>query len=532
MRATAAQGRTDKPVQHLSISLPPDEHLTREQWEQVIDTTLRDLGLEGHQALIVAHRDTAHEHIHLLVNRVHPETHRAWNRWQDRPRLMASLRGQELALGLRPTPHLDDPNRLPPPVVRQFERTGEPPLLDYARAVARPVFQEARSWSELHERLAEQGLYLERKGQGLVVTDDQRHVKASSIDRSASLRALEGRLGPYEQRRPLLQEVDSDLRGNRRSELAVQVAPVHAARQEVTAALADRHNACRRLEDTRDGIRSAIASAYREAPKVESRYLGHLDQEKTLPQVLPAHLGELKGSVLHVGRTYVPLGTEGRRAFDIAANQLPRLGIAYLRAQEGLARADVHLADARQKDAQLTQLLQPHLAELDQIETRVENLYNRLFALRPRDQIVLTRMHGPQVLEQAAKRRPEPAARTADLRQSWMQSLSHDLNRTLDRRLSRTAMPPLAPHQSPADWMAKAVRLGLHPLHAIQVLTRGGLPLADAAQAVSLTRATLRNPVQTGVLLAAQAMGLPTLPVRLAVMAWTLARTVDRVLSR
>jgi Relaxase/Mobilisation nuclease domain len=87
MRATAAQGRTDKPVQHLSISLPPDEHLTRDQWEQVIDTTLRDLGLEGNQALIVAHRDTAHERIHLLVNRVHPETLRAWDRWQDRPRL-------------------------------------------------------------------------------------------------------------------------------------------------------------------------------------------------------------------------------------------------------------------------------------------------------------------------------------------------------------------------------------------------------------------------------------------------------------
>jgi hypothetical protein len=80
MRATAAQGHTEKPLQHLSISLAPGEHLTREQWEQVIDTTMRDLGLEGHQALIVAHQDTNHEHIHLMVNRVHPETLRAWDR--------------------------------------------------------------------------------------------------------------------------------------------------------------------------------------------------------------------------------------------------------------------------------------------------------------------------------------------------------------------------------------------------------------------------------------------------------------------
>ena len=80
MRITAAQGRTEQPVQHLSISLAPGEHLSREQWEQVIDRTLKDLGLEGHQVLIVAHRDTDHEHIHLMVNRVHPETLRTWNR--------------------------------------------------------------------------------------------------------------------------------------------------------------------------------------------------------------------------------------------------------------------------------------------------------------------------------------------------------------------------------------------------------------------------------------------------------------------
>ena len=69
-------------------------------------------------------------------------------------------------------------------------------------------------------------------------------------------------------------------------------------------------------------------------PRSRARYLGHLDQEKALPQVLPAQLGELKGAVLHAGRTYIPLGAEGRRAFDVAANQLPRLGTAYLRAQD------------------------------------------------------------------------------------------------------------------------------------------------------------------------------------------------------
>ena len=127
MRMTAAQGRTKKPVHHLSISLAPGEHLSREQWENLVDTTLRDLQLEGHQVLIVAHQDKQHEHIHLMVNRVHPETGRAWNRWKDRPRLMASLRVQERALGLRETPHVKNPDRIPEGLVWLYERTGELP---------------------------------------------------------------------------------------------------------------------------------------------------------------------------------------------------------------------------------------------------------------------------------------------------------------------------------------------------------------------------------------------------------------------
>ena len=283
-----------------------------------------------------------------------------------------------------------------------------------------------------------------------------------------------------------------------------------------------------------NGIRSAIASAYREAPQVESRYLGHLDRDKALPQVLPAQLGELKGSVLHVGRNYVPLGTEGRRAFDVAADQLPRLGTAYLRAQDDLTRADAHLADARQKEAQLTQRLHPQLEELDQIEKRAGSSYRAAVVLaasgsdRPGPRAWLRRAGTGR---HSAAPNP-PCARPRLCGRSWLQNPSRDLNRVLDRRLSRTAVPPRARHQSPADWMKQAVRLGLHPLHAVQALTRGGLPVADAVQALSLTRASLRNPAKTGLLLAAKAMGLPALPVRLAVMAWSLARTAERVLSR
>jgi len=42
--------------------------------------------------------------MHLLVNRVHPETGLVWNRWQDRAVIQQVLREQEQTLGLRIVP--------------------------------------------------------------------------------------------------------------------------------------------------------------------------------------------------------------------------------------------------------------------------------------------------------------------------------------------------------------------------------------------------------------------------------------------
>jgi DNA relaxase TraI-like protein len=64
----------------------------------------------------------------------------------------------------------------------------------------------ARSWAELEERLAEHGLHLERKGQGLVITDGEHQVKASRVARELSLRQLEARFGvAYPGREPSAQ---------------------------------------------------------------------------------------------------------------------------------------------------------------------------------------------------------------------------------------------------------------------------------------------------------------------------------------
>lgn len=105
MRATAAQNvRVKDPVYHLTLSFDPGDAVDRAAMEHVVDRVIAALDLHGHQVLIVSHRDRGHPHMHLLINRVHPETGRVWNRWQDRAIIQQVLREEERALGLRAVP--------------------------------------------------------------------------------------------------------------------------------------------------------------------------------------------------------------------------------------------------------------------------------------------------------------------------------------------------------------------------------------------------------------------------------------------
>ena len=210
MDATASQNRrVEKPAYHVSISLDRGESLDRAGFERVADRTLRDLGLHQHQALIVAHNDTEHLHIHLMVNRVHPEHGRAWHNSHDFARIERSLRQQERELGLREVPgrhfalvdqeRMVGPSRaMPEGALQVARRTGRPSFVELARQIARPELHRSGSWDSLHRRLGELGLGLVKRGRGLVLTNGQQTTKLSLVDRRSSLSKLEKRLGPWQ----------------------------------------------------------------------------------------------------------------------------------------------------------------------------------------------------------------------------------------------------------------------------------------------------------------------------------------------
>lgn len=212
MRATAAQSvRVQKPVYHLSIALPPEETLSQDVMERVVDQSLADLGLSGHQALMVAHNDTDHQHVHVMVNRVHPESGKAWCNSLDWSRIEKSLRTQEKELGLRYVPGIHSDPEMAHELSRRptrgdlarARRLNQKAMhlmsadeLAELRANMKPLFEKCRSWDDLAAcSVSLVGVEVQAKGQGLILTNGERYAKLSQMGKGVRLKELEEKFG-------------------------------------------------------------------------------------------------------------------------------------------------------------------------------------------------------------------------------------------------------------------------------------------------------------------------------------------------
>lgn len=78
-----ASGLITKPVRHVSVNWAPGETPSREHMVESVESLLKKLGWSEHQALLVAHTDKPHLHVHVMVNACHPETGRTLNSGND-----------------------------------------------------------------------------------------------------------------------------------------------------------------------------------------------------------------------------------------------------------------------------------------------------------------------------------------------------------------------------------------------------------------------------------------------------------------
>lgn len=84
MEAVASGSRSQGDFMYQANINPRDhERLTDEQWQQAVDTLEKNLGLEGHQRIVVEHEKEDRVHRHVVWNRVDADTMRiadmSWN---------------------------------------------------------------------------------------------------------------------------------------------------------------------------------------------------------------------------------------------------------------------------------------------------------------------------------------------------------------------------------------------------------------------------------------------------------------------
>ena len=193
--------RSKMPVNHFVFSWPEGEQPTPKQVDELVAFFLKEMGLEGHQAIYGLHNDTKNFHVHIAVNRVHPETLKVvrvnkgfdirqaqkvraliekmqgWSPLENAPYVVT----EEGEVAQRITP------QEPKPTAKAVEfelATGEKSAQRIAQEKGHGIIKNAKSWEELHTGLKKIGMRFEKKGSGAIIWVGETAIKASSVDRS------------------------------------------------------------------------------------------------------------------------------------------------------------------------------------------------------------------------------------------------------------------------------------------------------------------------------------------------------------
>ena len=233
MRSVAFENpRVADPVYHYQLCWRPGERPSQAQWEEAARKTITDLGFKEHQFLVVAHDDREHFHVHVLINRIHPETYRAHYPGFSKRELDKSLREIEHAQGWKPSPglyrwdvqlgHAVKNSREDMTAYRERAGVGRvaqkmehfqdaESLEAYAKGAPAKELRDllrqgGQDWQDVHMLLKNHGLELEKAEQGgytVRAIDSELRVKASSVFREnfsgkENRAQLEKQLGKWE----------------------------------------------------------------------------------------------------------------------------------------------------------------------------------------------------------------------------------------------------------------------------------------------------------------------------------------------
>ena len=298
MQAVAGlNARLRRPCYHMVLSWGDGENPDDRKAIAAARGMLTEMGWGEHQHVLAVHRDRRNVHVHLVLNRVHPITgkafatshdyarleracrvvERAFGWPPDRGRFLVELDGDTVILVPRPKAHWDAKRaaraegvRPDPRGVRGAERrTGVAPLRDRLPpklfAQARMAIGQAADWATMHRGLLRLGLrYVHHlSGARIAETATGTFMPASHLGAAYGLHRLTARLGPFRPGPPH-PPAAADANARVAAEARQRHALARRQRQDEFAALRESQKAARAgLRARLEGLDRRIAAAFR-----------------------------------------------------------------------------------------------------------------------------------------------------------------------------------------------------------------------------------------------------------------------------
>ncbi len=225
MALANAATRSPNPVDHWLLSWRENEKPTSKQVDVTVEMFLGHLGLGNQPAIYVLHGDTNNLHCHIAVNRFDMITRRmieinhGFNKeaahqavakivdhfgWQAEEKQRYTIRNGEIILSKRAAKLKAVGHK---PICTGASaaewRTGFKSVQRIAQEEAVPIILNARSWPELHERLAAKGMTYERVGtNGIKIGIGEEFVSASRVNSRITMIRRAKDLGDFVARHP------------------------------------------------------------------------------------------------------------------------------------------------------------------------------------------------------------------------------------------------------------------------------------------------------------------------------------------
>ena len=183
---------------HLLVSFREGEAVDDDTLSKIEAELCEAIGFGEHQRISAVHRDTDNLHIHIAINKIHPEKLTMVEPFGAYRVMGETCERLENQYGLEKDNHITKQREGLSRAQDMEAHSGQKSLISWTREQCGEALEGAQSWDDVHQVLKEHSLHMQLRGNGLVITSDSDvSIKASSVSRALSKPALEKRLGEF-----------------------------------------------------------------------------------------------------------------------------------------------------------------------------------------------------------------------------------------------------------------------------------------------------------------------------------------------